>query len=266
MTLAPSDFFDLSATPHAGLFDGAEFVWDGLKRIKSHIKETIRPNVEGARNDGMMIPRTTVIIDGRVYTTGFQIGAEGVVMDGDVVPAAVIYEGAILFDDAIQLDPGAVVEPGAMIKGPTIIGPNTEVRHAAYIRGNVLIGANCVVGHTTEMKHSVMLGNSAAGHFAYIGDSILGDVNLGAGTKIANLKITESEVAITVDGQRHETGLRKFGAILGDGVELGCNTVTLPGALVGRGTVGYPNASLRGYIPPNSIVKVRQTQEIVEAR
>ena len=101
------------------------------------------------------------------------------------------------------------------------------MRQGAYIRGNVLIGEHCVVGHATEIKSSVLLGDSKAGHFAYIGDSILGRVNLGAGTKLANLKITGSPIVITVAGKEYHTGLKKFGAILGDGVETGCNSVLL---------------------------------------
>ena len=132
----------------------------------------------------------------------------------------------------------------------------------SYIRGNVLIGSRCVVGHTTEMKSSVMLGGSKAGHFAYIGDSILGKVNLGAGTKCANLKIIATEVVIRAQGKSYKTGLKKFGAIMGDGVETGCNTVTTPGTLLGKEVKVYPNSMVNGFYPENSIVKLRQKHEI----
>jgi UDP-N-acetylglucosamine diphosphorylase / glucose-1-phosphate thymidylyltransferase / UDP-N-acetylgalactosamine diphosphorylase / glucosamine-1-phosphate N-acetyltransferase / galactosamine-1-phosphate N-acetyltransferase len=122
------------------------------------------------------------------------------------------------------------------------------------------------VGHTTEIKSSVMLGGSKAGHFAYIGDSILGKVNLGAGTKIANLKITGSQIILNINGVNYETGLRKFGAILADGVETGCNSVTTPGALLGRDVLLYPNGTARGYYPPQRIIKVKPVQELLDHR
>jgi len=106
-----------------------------------------------------------------------------------------------------------------------------------------------------------MLGESKAGHFAYIGDSILGRVNLGAGTKLANLKIVQSNVVVSVEGKKFETGLRKFGAIFADDVETGCNSVTTPGTLLGKGVLLYPNVTARGYYPPKTIIKLRQTQQ-----
>ena len=182
--------------------------------------------------------------------------------DGEVLPnASVVYAGAVLMDDEIQIGKGTVIEPGTLIKGPAIILNNTEVRQGAYLRGNIMVGNKCVVGHTTEMKSAVMLGESKAGHFAYIGNSILGKVNLGAGTKLANLKIVASPVVLNINGAKHETGLKKFGAILGDGVETGCNTVTAPGTLLGKSVLVYPNATVRGYHPPNTVIKLKQDQK-----
>ena len=172
-----------------------------------------------------------------------------------------IYAGAVLMDDEIQIGKGTVIEPGTLIKGPAIILNNTEVRQGAYLRGNIMVGNKCVVGHTTEMKSAVMLGESKAGHFAYIGDSILGKVNLGAGTKLANLKIVASPVVLNINGAKYETGLKKFGAILGDGVEIGCNTVTAPGTLLGKSVLVYPNVNARGYHPPNTVIKLKQDQK-----
>jgi NDP-sugar pyrophosphorylase family protein len=175
-----------------------------------------------------------------------------------------VMDGAFLLGDDIIIGEGSVVEPGAYIKGPCIIGKNTEVRQGAYIRGNVIVGDGCVVGHATEIKHSIMLDGAKAGHFAYIGDSILGnEVNLGAGTKLANLKITNDQVVIIVDKAVHETGLRKLGAILGDGVQTGCNTVTAPGTIVGKDSLIYSLSSIKGYIEPNRIVKLRQKQQTI---
>jgi bifunctional N-acetylglucosamine-1-phosphate-uridyltransferase/glucosamine-1-phosphate-acetyltransferase GlmU-like protein len=121
-----------------------------------------------------------------------------------------------------------------------------------------------VVGHTSELKGVVLLNHSAAPHFNYVGDSILGNhVNLGAGTKLSNLKIFPGNVRVKVGDDEYDSGLRKFGAILGDSAQTGCNSVLNPGTLIGRGSLVYPNANVSGYVPPDSIVKLRQTLEIV---
>lgn len=172
-----------------------------------------------------------------------------------------IEPGAYVADD-VWLGPGSYVEAGAMIKGPAIIGAGTVVRHGAYVREHCLIGRDCVVGHATEIKHSVLLDNSQAPHFNYVGDSILGSgVNLGAGTRLANLKNDGSEIVVRVNGQSIATGLKKFGAILGDGVYTGCNVVTAPGTLVGPGSRVYPLALLRGVYPARTLIKVRTELE-----
>ncbi len=268
--LEPKDFFDLEENPFSGLFENVEYVWEALKNIKGYIRENIKPNVAALRKDGSIVNKTIVLYEGEIITSGFVLepgdaskGKFIVRRDGKILSgASVIYAGVALMDDEIQIGNGTVIEPGALIKGPTIILDNTEVRQGAYIRGNVMVGNGCVVGHTTEMKSSVMLGQSKAGHFAYIGDSILGKVNLGAGTKLANLKIVESQIILNINGKKYETGLKKFGAILGDGVETGCNTVTTPGTLLGRNVLVYPNTTARGYYPPDVIIKLRQSQEL----
>jgi NDP-sugar pyrophosphorylase family protein len=172
--------------------------------------------------------------------------------------AAVLYAGAILFDEQIYIGEGSVIEPGALIKGPTIIGKNTEIRQGAYIRGDCIISDRCVVGHTTEMKSSIMLNEAKAGHFAYIGDSILGNnVNLGAGTKLANLKMINTQITLKIKGKTYNTGIRKFGAIMGDKVETGCNSVTNPGTLLSKRCMVYPCTSVKsGYYPPGSRISI----------
>jgi len=123
-----------------------------------------------------------------------------------------VQDGAWLVGAGIIIAAGAVVEPGAYIHGPCVIGPDTEVRHGAYLRGNVVAGAGCVIGHATEVKNSIFLDGAKAGHFAYIGDSILGNrVNLGAGTKLANLRLDGREVLVDDAGRRRPTGRRKLG-------------------------------------------------------
>lgn len=263
------DFFDLEDNRFAALFAGTEFVWEGLGRIKSYLKENLQSNVDEARRGETLIAKTLILYDGSVIRDGFQIDNSGkkpvVTMEGkELAGATIIYAGAFLMDDQIYLGKNSVIEPAALVRGPAIIGDNTEVRHGAYIRGNVLVGDDCVVGHTTEIKSSVMLGGSKAGHFAYIGDSILGKVNLGAGTKLANLKMIDSKVMITVDGKSYQTGLRKFGAIFGDGVETGCNSVSTPGTMLGKNALLYPNGTARGYYSPGTIIKVKQDHQLKE--
>jgi NDP-sugar pyrophosphorylase family protein len=175
----------------------------------------------------------------------------------------VVHEGAYIVGDNIFIDEGTVVEPGAYITGPTIIGKNCEIRHGAYIRGNVLVGNGCVVGHATEIKSSIMLCGAKAGHFAYIGDSVLGNnVNLGAGTKLANLKIVPGNVHVKRGEKSIDSGLRKLGAIIGDHTEIGCNSVTSPGTLIGKNSIIYSCTVTRGFYPENSIVKLRQNLEV----
>jgi carbonic anhydrase/acetyltransferase-like protein (isoleucine patch superfamily) len=263
--LQPEDFFDLKESGPRALFQDVEFVWEVLGRLKTYLKETLSPNVN--RLCGDMVTKTRVLWGGDVIEEGFVIevgdaskGELKVFQDGaELKGASEVYAGAVLSDDRIQIGKGSVVEPGALIKGPTVICDHTEVRQGAYMRGNCLVGNGCVVGHTTEMKSSIMLEGAKAGHFAYIGDSILGNnVNLGAGTKLANLKIVDTEIRLRIEGRTYMTGLRKFGAILGDRVEMGCNSVSSPGTLLGRDSLVYPTVNVPGgYYPNSSVVSVR---------
>ncbi|MDW7738943.1 MAG: glucose-1-phosphate thymidylyltransferase [Bacillota bacterium] len=264
--LKAEDFFDLGENPFIRLFDDTEYVWEALIKLKSFIRGYLNPNVGIIRKGKTVIEKTVILHEEKTITSGYEIDSTGkkpiVSVDGKVLEgASIIYAGSYLMDDLIYIGSGSVIEPGALIKGPAVIGDSTEVRHGAYIRGDVLVGNDCVVGHTTEVKSTVMLGGSKAGHFAYLGDSILGRVNLGAGTKLANLKMIDSQVVITVEGVKYETGLRKFGAILADGVETGCNSVTSPGSLLGKNTLLYPNVMARGFYKPGSIIKVRQASK-----
>lgn len=159
-----------------------------------------------------------------------------------------VHPKAIL-EGRVYIAKDAIVEPTAYIIGPAYIGPETEVRHGAYVRGNVYAGQGCVIGHTTEVKGSVFFDGAKAGHFAYVGDSILGrDVNLGAGTKLANLKLKGDQVAYLDPETRKkvQSELRKFGAVLGDGVQTGCNSVLSPGTLMLPKTFAMPCAHVHG--------------------
>ncbi len=150
----------------------------------------------------------------------------------------------------------ATVFPTAYLGAPCIIGPRTEVRHGAFVRGSALVGADCVVGNSVELKNVILFDHVQVPHYNYVGDSILGYYShMGAGSITSNVKSDKTLVTVR-DGQtRVETGRKKFGAILGDHVEVGCNSVLNPGTVIGRGTNIYPTSCVRGAVPPDSIWK-----------
>ncbi|MCK5376222.1 MAG: hypothetical protein KAJ97_04010 [Acidobacteria bacterium] len=222
----PSAFFDLEGLPYAELLAESEPVWSALgDRLVSYLD---------AWDD-------------------WEIRIE--------LPA-----GVHLLGDRIAIAPGCSVEPGAVIVGPAILEEGVQIRTGAYVRENVVLAAGSLVGAHSEIKGSILLPGAKAPHQAYVGDSILGrNVNLGAGTICSNVKNVGREVSFRAEGQTHHTGLRKFGAVLGDDCKTGCNTVLNPGVLMGPGSVTYPNASIRGgYYPAGTLIKVRQTQQFSE--
>ena len=150
----------------------------------------------------------------------------------------------------------AVISKGCEIKGPCIICGECEIRRGAFIRGNAVIGRGSVVGNSCEIKSSLLFDMCQVPHFNYVGDSILGHrAHLGAGSVTSNLKCDGSEVVIRADGTKYYTGLRKLGALIGDGVQVGCNVTLNPGTVIGRNSIVYPNISLRGNIPADTICK-----------
>jgi len=150
----------------------------------------------------------------------------------------------------------AAVAPSAYLAGPCIIGPNTEVRHCAFIRGSALVGAGCVVGNSVELKNTILFDGVQVPHFNYVGDSILGyKAHMGAGAVTSNVKSDKTPVTVKSGDEKIETGLKKFGAMVGDFVEVGCNAVLNPGTVVGRKSNVYPTACVRGVVPENSIWK-----------
>ena len=176
-------------------------------------------------------------------------------------------EGRAYIGDKVFIGEGTMLEDGVMIKGPAIIGRNCQIRHNAYIRENVIIGDGCVVGNSSELKNSLLFNGAQAPHFNYIGDSILGHkAHLGAGVKISNFKLFPGNITVEMDGAPFDTGLRKFGALLGDGAEAGCNAVLNPGSILGRGAVIYPNVFWRGILPANMIAKNKAQIEVVVKR
>jgi NDP-sugar pyrophosphorylase family protein len=221
----PGDLFDLKQCEHAKIFEGCDFAWDALKKLKDYIKDNLRPALHNR------------------------------------------CEGDAFVTDNVFIGEGTVLDDGVMIKGPVIIGRNCEIRHGAYIRDNVIIGDNCVVGNATEVKHSILFNNVQVPHFNYVGDSILGfKAHLGAGVKISNVKLVAENVTVEIDGKPFDTGLRKFGAMVGDLAEVGCNAVLNPGSIVGRNSVIYPCTNWRGILPANMMVKNKAAQEVIVKR
>lgn len=150
----------------------------------------------------------------------------------------------------------ATVAKTASISGPCIIGKNTEVRHCAFIRGSAIVGENCVVGNSTELKNVLLFNNVQVPHYNYVGDSILGyKSHMGAGSITSNVKSDKTKVSIRYQGDIVHTGLKKMGAILGNYVEVGCNSVLNPGSIIGSNTTIYPVSMVRGFIPKGSIYK-----------
>ena len=150
----------------------------------------------------------------------------------------------------------AKVFPSAYLGAPCIIGPNTEVRHCAFIRGSALVGADCVVGNSCELKNVILFDHVQTPHYNYVGDSILGYYShTGAGSITSNVKSDKKLVVVHNGTEQIETGLKKFGAMIGDYVEVGCNSVLNPGTVIGRHSNVYPTSCVRGVIPPNSIWK-----------
>lgn len=159
----------------------------------------------------------------------------------------------------------AKVFDSAYLHGPCIIGPDTEVRQCAFIRGKALVGAGCVVGNSTELKNVILFDGVQVPHYNYVGDSILGfKAHMGAGSITSNVKSDKKLVTIHTGSSVIETNMKKVGAMLGDHVEVGCNTVLNPGTVVGRGTNIYPLSMVRGFLPANSIYK--HSGEITEKR
>jgi UDP-N-acetylglucosamine diphosphorylase / glucose-1-phosphate thymidylyltransferase / UDP-N-acetylgalactosamine diphosphorylase / glucosamine-1-phosphate N-acetyltransferase / galactosamine-1-phosphate N-acetyltransferase len=225
--LHPSYFFNLGNYAHKELFDEEAFVWLALANIERYLKKT---------------------------SLGSKLG--------QISPQAYLIN-----PETITIGEGSVIEPGAYIQGPCIIGKHCVVRHGAYIRGSIITGDRCVIGHDTEIKNTILLDNAHAAHFAYVGDSILGNgINLGAGTKCANLKLDRQQISVLFGEQRIETPFRKFGAIIGDGSQIGCNSVTNPGSLLGKEVLCYPCVNVGGFVPSRSIVKTDTTNSIVQKK
>lgn len=215
-----SQMFDLSQTIASKLFEGAEYGWEVLPKIKDFILE-LGPTLSKEEYDEV--------------------------------------------SEHVWIAKSATVAPTACINGPVIIGKNAEIRHCAYIRGNAIVGEGAVVGNSTELKNVVIFNTVQVPHYNYIGDSVLGyKAHFGAGSITSNIKSDHTNVTIAYKGEKLGTGLRKIGAIVGDYVEIGCNSVLNPGTVIGKHTNVYPLSMVRGFVPENSIYKT--AGEVAEKR
>jgi UDP-N-acetylglucosamine diphosphorylase / glucose-1-phosphate thymidylyltransferase / UDP-N-acetylgalactosamine diphosphorylase / glucosamine-1-phosphate N-acetyltransferase / galactosamine-1-phosphate N-acetyltransferase len=169
-----------------------------------------------------------------------------------VLPPGVHVEGAVFIDATVKLPPHAT------IIGPAWIGAGTEIRPGAYIRGNVIVGANCVLGNSCEFKNCLLMDGVQVPHFSYVGDSVLGNgAHLGAGVILSNLRLDQQPITVRLPDGFAETGLRKFGALLGEKAEVGCNAVLQPGTILGRRALVMPTMAFGGYLPAETIARVR---------
>ncbi|MEE9258703.1 MAG: hypothetical protein V3U37_04090 [Nitrospinaceae bacterium] len=257
MNQLESFFPHLSEFAHREIFDGIQQVWDPLRCLGESLSTILAEKGKDAKE--------LMALEGAIQTSekdpGARILGAGVCVERWIEITSPIY----LKMTRILIGPGTVLEPGAVIKGPAVIGANCEVRQGAYIRGNALVGNHCIIGHNTEVKNSIIMNHSEAGHFNYIGDSIIGSyVNMGAGSRLANVQFRSLEekktggintIQIRIEGKTVDSGLSKFGAILGDSVEVGCNAVLCPGTLVGQNGWIYPNTTVpKGFYAPNTFI------------
>lgn len=198
---------------------------------------------------------------------------EGVIYPWEVLPKIeefIIELGKTLKEDEyekrgkdIWIAKSAIIAPTVYIKGPAIIGKNAEIRHCAFIRGKVIVGEGAVVGNSTELKNVILFNKVQVPHYNYVGDSVLGyKAHMGAGSITSNVKSDKKLIVVKNGKEQIETGLKKFGAMLGDNVEVGCGSILNPGTVIGKNTNIYPLSSVRGVVSENSIYK--NQNEIVE--
>ena len=221
-----NSFFSIEGYAHKALFKDCRYPWEALLFLKSYLEKQTLGKIKT-----QSIPSTAFLINPQLISIG----------------------------------KGSRIEPGAYIAGPCIIGEDCEIRQGAYIRGNVIIGNGCVVGHATEVKNSIFLDGATAAHFNYVGDSILGnEVNLGAGLICANYRLDHREVPVFFNEKKIPTELKKFGAVIGDGAQLGCNCVLNPGTLIGKNVLCYPCLNVSGYIPERAVIKASEKIRMIK--
>ncbi len=167
----------------------------------------------------------------------------------------------------VYIGRGTVIEHGAVIKGPAWIGDNCQIRTGVYIRENVIVGNDVVMGNSCEFKNSILFNGVQVPHFNYVGDSILGyKAHLGAGVILSNVRLDHHEIMVPGEDGMIATGLKKFGAIIGDHAEIGCNSVLSPGSIIGRKTMMYPGCHWRGVVGENKVIQIRQDFNILDRK
>lgn len=173
--------------------------------------------------------------------------------------------GRPFISNSVFIGKGTIIEHGAMLKGPAWIGENCEIRNGCYIRENVIIGNNVIAGNSSEFKNCLVFDDAQLPHYNYVGDSIIGyKAHLGAGVILSNVKLNKADISVATSNGFFPTGLRKFGAIVGDYAEIGCNSVLSPGSLIGKNAIIYPGSQWRGILPENHIAKLRQAFTLVK--
>ena len=175
--------------------------------------------------------------------------------------------GQAVIEGDVFIGEGTVIEAGALIRGPVWIGRNCHIGHGATLRGNVIVGDGCIVGHAAELKNAVLFNSCEVPHFNYVGDSVLGHrVHLGAGVVLSNYRLIRGNVNVRTASGTLDSGLAKFGALIGDRTEIGCNAVLNPGAVIGRACLLYPNVTFTGVLPARRLVKNKTELTVVEKR
>lgn len=275
----PEYFFDAAFMDYSELLENVSAVWEAVERMQDGaiVDAIIRRRCASVSDSGgakLHISGAAEVRVARGATIGPYVAVAGkgglVCIDegAEILPGTVITAG----DNAVFIGRGAIVGPNAHLdasKGGICVSEEAKIRQCAYIRELSLIGRRAVIGNSCEIKCALIGREAEAPHFNYVGDSIFGyKAHTGAGVKISNLKIApgpdgKSTVKIRYEGQAFDTKMRKFGAILGDGVQIGCNSVANPGTLIGRNSIIYAGGSIRGFIPHNTLVKLRPSIERV---
>ncbi len=274
-------YFDMDKMEYRELFEGADFVWEVVKNLqdKTGVDNVTRAkcgSVDKGDSSANVVGNVDVrqAAGAKVCSCATIIGDGGLVAidDGaEVRPGTVIITGG----NAVYIGKGSKIGPNAHIdasKGSVCVGDNVTLRVGAYLRELSLISSKATIGNSCEIKCALIGPEAEVPHFNYVGDSVLGfKAHMGAGVKISNLKITPdptkiNTVKVRYDGETYDSGMRKFGVVLGDKAQMGCNSVANPGTFIGKNCLIYTNSSVVGFIPENTIVKLRQEHVTAELK
>ena len=280
--LKPEYFFDMDFMEYHDLFDGVSFVWEVVKKMQdvTTVDQLTRSRCESVSNAGQNSATVIGSVEVRI-ASGAKIGPQVTIAgDGGLVSideGAEIRPGTMIAvgKKAVYIGPGVKLGPNAHIdaaKGSVCVGEKATLRQGAYLRELSVISSKATIGNSCEIKCALIGPEAEVPHFNYVGDSVLGyKAHLGAGVKISNLKITPdpkkiNSVKVRHNGEVYDSGMRKFGVVLGDKAQMGCNSVANPGTFVGKNVLIYTCSSVVGFIPENTIVKLRQKFERAELK